>query len=479
MLGRRVCAPPCCFANALPFHDAGHLRSARTWSGTAHGTRHAGLRGTHPHPEGGHRAADRGKGPAWSGRHRHRQDRGIRAAVAAAHRSSEDRTHEAAGADPGAHARAGRAGVGSAAQVQQGHAHLGGAHLWRPGFPPTGDRAEARRACGGGHARPRAGSSAPRNPGPWRAADGGAGRGRRDAGHGLCRGSGTDPGGRARNAPDRAVQRHAAAAHRGHRRAPPEESHAHPDSARQGHQGQRAQGAADGLHRAARAQDRRAGSRAGSGITHACAHLLPHAPGCGRAGRPAGGSRLSRGGTARRHVAGRARSRDEEGARRHGGSAGGHRCGGARHRHRSPHARGQLRCARLARELCASHRSHGSRWPRGRGHHAGLAARTPPASQHRVAHQAEDRHQHRAHAARREGAPTGHDQGRHPRIAAGRRSGWLPRGGGDAGRRIRSHGSGRRGRAHGARSHQWRCGQRGRGAHSGHRKLRASAARVP
>ena len=191
------------------------------------------LRGADADPEPGDSAAARGARPARPGRHRYRQDRRVCAAAAAAGagRAPQDRAPGRAGA--GADARTRDAGRRSTAQLRREAGRGRAADLRRRGVRTAGTGAEARRACGGGHAGPRARSHPPRHAEPERAGRRRAGRSRRDARHGFRRGHRSDPRCRAGGAADGALLGHAAAAHRGDRRQAPARSGARADRARE------------------------------------------------------------------------------------------------------------------------------------------------------------------------------------------------------------------------------------------------------
>ena len=114
-----------------------------------------------------------------------------------------------------------------------------------------------------------------------------AGRGGRDARHGLRRGSRRDPRGHAADAPDGAVLGDDAVADPGDRGPAPEESGAGHDRAREGRRGQAAARAAGRLHRRARAQAGGARARARHGEPGVGARVLPHAARGRDAGRDA------------------------------------------------------------------------------------------------------------------------------------------------------------------------------------------------
>ena len=172
-------------------------------------------------------------------------------------------------------------------------------------------RRRRRRRDAGPRARPRQ----PQDAAPRVAPDAGPRRGRRDARHGLRRRPRGDPRGDARGAPDGALLGDAAAAHRHDRGEAPREPRAHRDRPRDDGRRQDAQGAPDGLRRRARPQARRARTRARPRVADRRPRLLPHAPRGRRPDRELEGPRPARRGAPRRHLAGRARPRDEEAAR--------------------------------------------------------------------------------------------------------------------------------------------------------------------
>jgi hypothetical protein len=116
--------------------------------------------------------------------------------------------------------------------------------------------------------------------------------------------------------------------------------------------------------------------------------LLPH-PRRGRpAHRDAERARLPRRGAARRHEPGAARPGHGPAARRQRRAAGRDRRGRPRPGRRAAHPRGQLRRAVGARGVRAPHRPGRPGRPRGRRHHPGRAARAADAQGHRAAHRA-------------------------------------------------------------------------------------------
>ena len=204
------------------------------------------------------------------------------------------------------------------------------------GVPRAVEAAQARRGRGGGDAGPRAGPPAPADAEARRGALRGARRGRRDAGHGLRGGPRRDPLGAARGPTDGALLGHPAPAHRGHRRAPPEEPGARHHRAEVDAGGHAAQHPPGGVHRAAAPEGSGAGARAGRRAPAERHRLLPHARRGGRADRRAQPPRLRHQRAARRHDAGDARRGAAPLQGRHAAGAGGHR------RRRARPARGEL-----------------------------------------------------------------------------------------------------------------------------------------
>ena len=209
-----------------------------------------------------------GKRPHRPGRHRHRQDRGVRAAAAP---SADGRDGAAAGQarrrarpDPRPDARAGDAGGRSRPQVREATRRsrvvplYGGAPMDQQIRALTPRRRRRRR-----HARPRARPPAAPDARARRARGARARRSRRDARHGLCRGSRGHPHGDAGHAADGALCGDDGAADRVDRGAAPEEAGAHHD---QGREARGRQAAADppGRRTSSRGRRRRTRSAASS-----------------------------------------------------------------------------------------------------------------------------------------------------------------------------------------------------------------------
>ena len=269
----------------------------------------------------------------------------------------------------------------------RGLGRAGAADLRRAADRPPAARARARRGRRRRHPRPRHRPHQPRHPRPgprspsscWtrptRCSTWASPRTSR-------RSSAATPEARA----DRAVLGHHADPDQRDRPPPPARPGAHRDRAGGAVVRAGAAGPPDRVRRRAGAQGGRARAGAGRRVADRGDRVLPHPRAGRRAHRDPERPRLPGRGAARRDEPGAARPGDGPAARADRGPAGRHRRRRPRPGHRPPDARRQLRGAGRRRVLRAPDRPGRARRPRGRGDHAGRAARAPDAQDHRAGH---------------------------------------------------------------------------------------------
>ena len=209
------------------------------------------------------------------------------------------------GAGARADARARHAGRGGRAQVRKAARRDRGADLRRRVDGGADPHAQARRGRRGRDTGARARPHPAPHAASRRRENGRARRSRRNARHGIRRGSGGDPRGHAAGPPDRPLLRDPPAAHLRDRGDAP--AHAGHDSHRAGGGRRRhaRESAAGGVHRRAGEQDGRARPRARRRAAGIDDRVLPHAHRGRRAHGDAERARVSR---ARRCTAGSIRS---------------------------------------------------------------------------------------------------------------------------------------------------------------------------
>ncbi len=156
-----------------------------------------------------------------SGRHRHRQDRRLRAPTAAAHHRGGSGTRPDQRLHPGSHPRAGDAGGRGGPQVREGPRPERRAAVWRCGHGSADPRPEARRRRRGGDSRSSPGSPPTAGAEARRGSHADPRRGGRDARHGIRRRPRGDPERDGVRSADGALHGHHASAHRRHRRTAP------------------------------------------------------------------------------------------------------------------------------------------------------------------------------------------------------------------------------------------------------------------
>ena len=392
------------------------------------------------HPAAAGRPRRRGPGPD-----RHRQDRRVRAAGAVPARRDHGRERargHPAGARPRPDPRARPPGGRRLRQLRQApRRRLRARRLRRLPVRPAAGRTAPGRAGRRRHAGPRDRPPRARLAGPLRPADPRAGRGGRDAAHGLRGGGGPHPRLHPGHEADRAVLRHHAPGHPPHLRPVPE---------RPGGGGRRPSvddvrhdppalpaGGSPVEVRGPEPDPRDRGARRRHRLrAHPCRH---------RGARPEAHARRVQGrGHLRRHrpEAAREDRRGPEGRPR--GHPRGHRRRRPRPGRRAHLARGQLRHPAGRRVLRAPHRPHRPRRPTGRRRALHDPARALPAQADRADHPPAGRGDGRALRRRRQRGPQAPLRRRHhphPRARLGGGAGGVRR---DR-RRVRRRARGRAG----------------------------------
>ena len=446
---------------AGPRADA-HLRRPRPAGRAARRAGRPGLRGADADPAGGHPAAARGPRPARPGRHRHRQDRGVRAADPAAAAGRRPRQAPTAMVLVPTRELV-HAGVRGAAPLRPRARRPGAADLRRPADRPPAARAASAASTSSSPPPAARSTTSTAARSTWTPSPSSCStRPTRCSTWASPRTSRRSCGATPSDAADRAVLGHHAAADRRDRPAPPARPGAHRD---------RARGAGVRARRRWSARPR----TSSRGRTS-----RPRSAGCSTSRRRPRRSCSAAPASEVDELTETLNGRGYRAEALHGGMnqeqrdrvMGRLRAGTADllvatdvaargPRHRPPHPRRQLRRAVGARVLRAPDRPGRPRRPRGRGDHAGRAARAPDAQDHRAGDPAADPGREGADRRRPAGPAARADPGRAAREPARGRPRAVPRRGRDADRRLRRHaGRARRGEAR-ARGDRRRLGRRG------------------